>query len=201
MDTQMPGVSGLRLIKALRQRLKSAAHNASRIVAISGSEVSNSILQAADGFLLKPIQVESLLALLEPERALSAAPAPSIEASADPNASGTQEPETVLDPTVLGKLKAMMPPAALKEVYSAVAADLEARLPSLAAAIDAGQATEVARIAHIIKGGCSMVGLSSATQAAARLEGSNRPDTWPQELAQLHFALGKLQDILEDGLL
>jgi len=211
MDTQMPGVSGLRLIKALRQRLKSAAHNASRIVAISGSEVSDSILQAADGFLLKPIQVESLLALLEPERALSAAPAPSIEASADPNARDVAEfkallepailDPAILDPVVLGKLKAMMPPAALKEVYSALAADLEARLPTLAAAIDAGRATEVARIAHTIKGGCSMVGLSCATEAAARLEGSNRPDTWPRELLQLHFALGKLQDILGNGLL
>ena len=202
MDTQMPGVSGVRLIKALRQRLKSAAaKNDSRIVAISGSQVSDSILQAADGFLLKPIQVEPLLALLEAESAPSAAPALSIEATADPNASGTQKPETVLDPVVLGKLRTMMPPAALMEVYSAVVADLEARLPTLAAAIDASQATEVARIAHIIKGGCSMVGLSCATEAAAKLEGSNRPDTWPRELLQLHFALGKLQDILRDGLL
>ena len=88
-----------------------------------------------------------------------------------------------------------------EEVYSAVATDLEVRLPTLAAAIDAGQATDVARIAHTIKGGCSMVGLSSATEAAARLEGSNRPETWPRELLQLHFALGKLQDILGNGLL
>src|SRR5271168_1880648 len=60
MDTQMPGLSGLDLIAALR-----TASGKSRIIAISGSEVGDEIRQAADGFLLKPIQVEALTALLE----------------------------------------------------------------------------------------------------------------------------------------
>ncbi len=196
MDAQMPGVSGLRLIKALRQRAKDRGADAGlRIVAISGSEVSDSIHRAADGFLLKPIRVESLLALIESQPALAEAAALELRASADSPAS------EVIDPAVLGKLKAMMPAAVLRETYTAVASDMEMRLGALEKAIDAGDAAEVARAAHTIKGGCAMVGLSGAREAAARLESGNPPETWPKELSQLHFALEKLLRMLEDGLL
>jgi len=204
MDTQMPGVSGTRLIKALRQRLKDRnASEQTRIIAISGSEVGDAIHQAADGFLLKPIQVESVLALLE---APASASTLDLQASAAPDPSETPETRAildpvVLDPTVLGKLKAMMPDAALREVYAAVAADMETRLATLSAAMDAGDATAVASIAHTIKGGCGMVGLTGATEAAASLENSNLPDSWPEELLQLHFALKNLQSLLSNGLL
>jgi CheY-like chemotaxis protein/HPt (histidine-containing phosphotransfer) domain-containing protein len=201
MDTQMPGVSGARLIKALRQRLKDRNAGQTRIIAISGSEVGDAIHQAADGFLLKPIQVESVLALIEAPTSSGDAPGLDVQAS---TASGREEkPETraILDPAVLGKLKAMMPEAALREVYLAVVTDLETRLATLSAAIDAGDATAVASIAHTIKGGCGMVGLSAATKAAARLENSNLSETWPEELLQLHFALENLQGILSNGLL
>ena len=207
MDTQMPGVSGTRLIKALRQRLKDRnASGQTRIIAISGSEVADAIHQAADGFLLKPIQVESVLALIDAPAPSAEAPGLDLQASAAPDLAETSETRAILDPAVLdqvvlGKLKAMMPDAALREVYSAVAADLETRLATLAAAMDASDATAVASIAHTIKGGCGMVGLSGATEAAARLENSNLPETWPEELLQLHFALGNLQGILANGLL
>jgi len=45
------------------------------------------------------------------------------------------------------------------------------------------------------------VGLSPATEAAQKLESSNATETWPKELLQLHFALGKLKGILVGGLL
>ena len=202
MDTQMPGVSGARLIKALRQRLKERnASPQTRIIAISGSEVGDAIHQAADGFLLKPIQVESVLALLGAPAPSAGAPGFDLQASEDQDLAETPETRAVLDPAVFGKLKAMMPQEALREVYAAVAADLETRLATLAAAMDAGDAAVVASIAHTIKGGCGMVGLSGATEAAARLETSNLPETWPRELLQLHFALGNLQGMLANGLL
>ena len=213
MDTQMPGVSGVRLIKALRHRIKTAGATA-RIVAISGSEVDDSILRAADGFLLKPIQVESLLELLNAtsnaqeglEHSIGApAAAESVAHSEAPVGSDTAAVDSAIEshinPVVLSKFRGMMPASAVREVYAAVASDLESRLATLAAAIDNGDAVEVARIAHTIKGGCGMVGLTSATEAAARLEASTRQETWPNDLLQLHFALDKLQHILGDGLL
>ena len=186
MDTQMPGLSGLDLIAALRSKTQA------RIVAISGSDPGDAIRDATDGFLLKPIQPEDLDALLAGDSAQSTtsnATGINVSASAELDA---------IDPVILGKLKAMMPPAAVREIYAAVAADLGPRLDSLEAAMDAKDAPSVARIAHAIKGGCSMVGLTAATDAAARLESSNLIETWPEELRELRGALAALQSILSD---
>ncbi len=46
MDTQMPGLSGVDLLEALRRTVKTSV----RIVAISGSEGGEALRQAADGF-------------------------------------------------------------------------------------------------------------------------------------------------------
>ena len=184
MDTQMPGLSGLELIAALRDKTYA------RIVAISGSDPGDAIREAADGFLLKPIQPEDLDALLAgdpPQSTTSNAPGINVSASAELDA---------IDPLVLGKLKAMMPPAAVREIYAAVAADLGPRLDSLQSAMGAKDAPSVARIAHAVKGGCSMVGLTAATDAAARLESSNLIEAWPKELSELRGALAALQSIL-----
>jgi len=208
MDTQMPGLSGVALIEALRAAFAARGNARSdiRIVAISGSEVGEEVQRVSDGFLLKPIQLEDLTALLESFSSHMESAAKTKTQAApervEPEAMGPEMTATeVIDPVVLGKLKAMMPASAVQEVYAAVASDLETRLLTLTAAIDAGNTAEVKRIAHTIKGGCAMVGLSPATQSAARLEGSNTRGTWPKELLQLHFALGKLQSILGDGLL
>jgi CheY-like chemotaxis protein len=198
MDTQMPGLSGPELVAELRRL------SAARLIAISGSEVSVELRKVTDGFLWKPVEVDALAALVE-GRSSATAPAGSaavpeaVAASDLPSVSAGTDP--LIDPVVLGKLRAMMPASGVLEIYSTVASDMKTRLVSLAAAIDAGNATEVSRIAHTIKGGCAMVGFSIATEAAARLENSNRPETWPKELSQLHFALGELQGMLGDGLL
>ncbi len=184
MDTQMPGLSGLGLIEALR------GCSTARIVAISGSDPGEAIRQAADGFLLKPIEPEGLLAWIN--RTEPGAIAQSIAQVQ----AGQELGADIVDPIVLGKLKAMMPASAVREIYAAVASDLTTRLATLRAAMDAADSIEVARIAHAIKGGCAMVGLSSAREAASRLETSNLPVTWPAELAHLHSALKGLEVML-----
>jgi CheY-like chemotaxis protein len=194
MDTQMPGISGVELISAL-QMLSQA-----RIIAISGSDPGVAIRNAADGFLLKPIEPEHLSELLASEQtgtesALPDRPPTGAVEPIDPAVSPV-DPIDPIDPVVLGKLTAMMPDSAVREIYAAVASDLKTRLATLQAAMDAGDGAEVARIAHAIKGGCAMVGLSGARDAAARLETSNVPVTWPAELAQLHFALTALEGML-----
>ena len=183
MDTQMPGLSGLGLIDALR------GCSTARIVAISGSDPGEVIRQAADGFLLKPIEPETMLAWVD-----KAAVRDKPEVQAEQ--SGIAE---ILDPVVLGKLKAMMPASAVREIYAAVASDLTTRLMTLQAAMDATDSAEVARIAHAIKGGCAMVGLIGAREAASRLETSNLPVTWPAELAQIQCALSALEGMLGDN--
>lgn len=183
MDTQMPGLSGVALIQALR------GLSTARIVAISGSDPGDAIRQAADGFLFKPIEVEDLLGLLRDEP-----PAP----AKTPAAVSPAPSAALLDSAVLGKLKAMMPASAVREIYVAVAADLKMRLETLLSAMEANNSAEVARIAHAIKGGCAMVGLTSAREAASRLETSNAPVTWPAEVTQLRIALTGLEGMLGD---
>jgi CheY-like chemotaxis protein len=187
MDTQMPGLSGLGLIEALR------GCTTARIVAISGSDPGEAIRKGADGFLLKPIHPEDLLAWID--RTEPGAIAQSIAQVQVEQQSGAD----IVDPIVLGKLKGMMPASAVKEIYSAVASDLTTRLVTLQTAMNAADSTEVARIAHAIKGGCAMVGLIGAREAASRLETSNRPVTWPEELAHLHSALNGLEVMLGDN--
>ncbi|WP_263356927.1 response regulator [Acidicapsa ligni] len=191
MDTQMPGLSGIELVHALRSA------SPARLIAISGSEINASIREATDGFLLKPIEAAHLVTLLQSgnrnENNLSTVAAGS-EAEPEPI-------DVVIDVVILDKLKAMMPAAAVTEIYTAVANDLTTRLNALQQAMNANDTPEVARIAHSIKGGCAMVGLSSAMQSAARLESSNLRETWPKEVLQLHNALKSLQSMLKETLL
>jgi CheY-like chemotaxis protein/HPt (histidine-containing phosphotransfer) domain-containing protein len=192
MDTQMPGLSGLELVAALRKATKA------RIVAVSGSEVSGEIRGATDGFLLKPVEPESLFELLE----LKAKTAEKKAAKRTPRGKAGQDNSgNPVDAVVLGKFKAMMPETAVLEIYTATAADLEKRIPTLAAAIDARNGEEVHRIAHAIKGGCAMVGLTGAAAAASRIETGNLPESWAKELLQLNAAFSSLQGILRDRLL
>jgi len=191
MDLQMPGLSGGDLIQVLRAR------SAARIFAISGSEPGEDMLGVVDGFLLKPVDMDGLVALLQPGHPAETASGRAIAA----DGAGSQDSaaiDEVIDAAVLGKLKAMMPPAALREIYAAVASDLKTRLVTLQSAMTASNVQEVKRLAHSIKGGCSMVGLTAATEAAARLETSNTTVTHAKELSQLHAALVALDGILGD---
>lgn len=195
MDAQMPGLSGVGLIEALRRSSKA------RIIAISGS-INDQVRGSADGFVLKPIDPESLDAALNQKDGAGETEI-ELQAAADLSKSADKEnkaQESVIDPVVLGKLRGMMPESSVREIYMATATDLASRLVTLSAAMDQGRNSEVARVAHAIKGGCAMVGLSMARDAAARLETSNLSDSWQSELTQLHFALDKLQGLLSDRL-
>ena len=196
MDTQMPGISGVELIARLRQ------FSPVPIIAVSGSDPGEAIRKAADGFLLKPIQAEDVVALLgsdmprlkygfRPATPLSALPK---ESHLGDGNSAAARP--VVDPVVLGKFKAMMPAASVREIYAATAADLKTRLETLRQAMNSQNISEVQRISHAVKGGCAMVGVTIASEAASRLEISNLPVTWPLELAELQDALGALEDML-----
>jgi CheY-like chemotaxis protein len=192
MDTQMPGLSGLALIAALREATRA------RIVAISGSAVDASILEATDGFLLKPIEADDLVALLA-DLPASNNPGAGRHDLRDSDETTSVRPSTpVIDPAVLGRLRGMMSASAVREIYDAVTLDLAKRLVLLESAMNKQDSEEVSRIAHAIKGGSAMVGFSAAGEPAARLETSNRSDTWREELSQLRFALSALERILED---
>jgi len=151
MDAQMPGLSGRELIAALRARAEA------RIYVISGSNPAPEVLTAADGLLLKPFDVEALRRLLDGRRV-----------EADPSLLDPGEP--IISVEILTQLRRLMPEAQVRQIYSAVIADLAKRIESLGAAIAKGDAAEVRRIGHAIKGGCGMAGALQAAQLGGRLE-------------------------------
>jgi CheY-like chemotaxis protein len=151
VDVQMPGLNGLALIAELRSRSKAT------IYAISGSSPPDDLKAAVDGFLLKPFSPEKLQKLFDehkskPDEAVLGADAP------------------VLSIEILSQFRQMMPEATVRDVYAAVLTDLKKRITSLDTAIERGDATEVRRIGHTIKGGCGMAGARQAARLGALLE-------------------------------
>ena len=188
MDAQMPGLSGTRLIAALRARTPA------RIFAVSGSHPSDEIVSAADGFLLKPFSAKAVAELLE-----SSAPesSPSLLDASDP----------VVSAEVLAQFRQLMPEPALRNLYETVVADLGRRIDALAEAMAKGDRAEVRRIGHTIKGGCGMAGAVEAARLGALLEawggqaGDNHLDNTDVLLRDLRTAARRLKNMLDAGML
>jgi CheY-like chemotaxis protein len=153
MDAQMPGLSGIRLIAELRARSRAT------VIAISGSNAPDEVVSAADGFLLKPFGAPELGKLLDKHEAQARAEEPAL----DPD-------EPVVSAEILAQLRAMMPESAVRQIYAAIVADLATRLEALKVAAAKGDAAEVRRIGHAIKGGCGMAGAVQAARLGARIE-------------------------------
>jgi CheY-like chemotaxis protein len=151
MDAQMPGLSGKDLIAELRQ------HTKAPVYVISASEPPSEVMGAADGFLLKPFDVEALRKLCDGRK--REAPASSL----NPN-------DPVVNVEILTQFRKMMPEKAVRQIYTAVVADLSQRIEALGTAIAKGDSAEVRRIGHAIKGGCGMAGAVQAARLGALLE-------------------------------
>jgi CheY-like chemotaxis protein len=192
MDSQMPGLSGKDLIRELRLRTKAV------VIAISGSEVVDEVARAADGILMKPFDAASLENLLEKR---GAAP----ETASKPRARAG-EADPVVSPETLAQLRSLMPEEGIREVYGAVATDLEKRMTELEAAIAERDMTSVRRIGHAIKGGCGMAGALQAARLGAMLEGlpdgpiGNQLDNSAKLLDNLRSAARNLERILTSEL-
>jgi CheY-like chemotaxis protein len=187
MDAQMPGLSGTALIAELRARSRA------RVVALSGSNPPAEVSAAADGFLLKPLDIEALRKFLEGQPARPASGASLVAASDAP----------VISAETLGQLRQLMPEAAVREIYQAIVADLMKRSDALEAAFAKGDRAEVRRIGHAIKGGCAMAGALQAARVGALLEAmsldplGNQSDNGASLLNDLRSATRALERMLD----
>jgi len=184
MDAQMPGLSGTKLIAELR------SHTNARIYAISGSDAPREVADAADGFLLKPFNAESLRELIE-----------GYQPEAGPTLLDPNEP--VISSEVLAQLRKVMPESAVRQIYSAVVSDLSGRIEALKVAIAKGDTAEIRRIGHAIKGGCGMAGALQAARLGALLEATplgakdNQLDNSAILLSDLRAAAQGLERMLD----
>jgi CheY-like chemotaxis protein len=192
MDAQMPGVSGVELVRQLR-----AAALLAPIYIVSGSRPPEELVTAADGLLLKPFNVEALSRLLDHGRADR--PAQAVGSNLDPG-------DPVLNTEVLAQLRQIMAKEAVRETYDAVIADLGRRIEALEAAIARRDGGEIRRIGHAIKGGCGMVGAVHAARIGASLENissASEDDSFDDSralLKDLRATTLALEHMLEDEL-
>jgi CheY-like chemotaxis protein len=150
-DVQMSGLSGLALVNELRARSKAV------ILAISGSEPPDDLKSSVDGFLLKPFGPEALQKLLDGR-------------ARKPIETHIASDVPVISAETLSQFRQMMPESTVRDMYKVVLSDLEKRVGALETAIAAGDAGEVRRIGHTIKGGCGMAGVMQASRLGALLE-------------------------------
>jgi CheY-like chemotaxis protein len=151
MDAQMPGLSGNELIAELRTRSQA------RIYVVSGSDAPPQVAATADGFLPKPFNADALRKLLAGHQPVA------VPSLLDPD-------EPVISVEVLAQLRKVMPETAVRQIYSAVVADLTGRIEALGTAIAKGDIAEIRRIGHAIKGGCGMAGAIQAARLGGLLE-------------------------------
>lgn len=152
LDAQLPGLSGMQLIDELR------AQTGTNIYLISGSAPADELIAAADGFLQKPFTPEALGQLLS--KRTSRRDAPEKSSAGQPTISSQ----------TLAQLRAMMPESAVREIFSALVADLNKRLNALEYAVAAQDWAEARRIGHTIKGGCSLAGAVEAARLGELIE-------------------------------
>jgi CheY-like chemotaxis protein/HPt (histidine-containing phosphotransfer) domain-containing protein len=195
VDAQMPGLSGSQLIQGLRERSRAT------IYVISASNAADEMVAAADGFLLKPLTADGLQKLLKVH-------APQVARSKPVQPTPAPVPQTgdpVVSPEILAQFREMMPPAAVRQIYAAIVADLDKRIAALEAAIASGDAPEARRIGHAIKGGCGMAGVLEAARLGASIESGilelkgNHLDNSSRVIGELRAAARRLESMLEAG--
>jgi HPt (histidine-containing phosphotransfer) domain-containing protein len=109
----------------------------------------------------------------------------------------------VISLEVLEQLRQLMPEPAVREIYTALVADLARRARSLDMAIANNDAAEVYRIGHAIKGGCAMAGAQQAARLGALIESArtnssgNQFDNITGLLNDLRLAARALERMLE----
>ncbi len=180
MDVQLPGLSGNELIAELRKRTRAP------VFLISASEARPGVV--ADGYLRKPFDADALRSLLEGRK------------PAEISFLDAQQP--VISPEILARFRKMMPEPAVRQIYSALVADLAWRIPALETAMAKHDAAEVRRIGHAIKGGCGMAGAMQAARLGALLESAaggqdNQLDNSAALLRDLRAAAQGLERMLD----
>ncbi len=156
VDHQMPGVSGV----DVGRHVKSLPQPRPRVIAMSASPLPADELAIFDEFVPKPVDPELL-------RAIIAGSSPTTALAADLPPS--------LDFSTVSKLQAIMPPSAIRELYTVYVADTRKRISDLERYSASGDEESVRRCAHALKGSAAMAGVPGIASIAAGLEAGRLP--------------------------
>jgi CheY-like chemotaxis protein len=158
VDHQMPGVSGVdigRYVKALPEPRP-------RLIAMSASPLPADELAIFDDFVPKPVDRDLLRAAITGSSAVR----PTLPLANLPSS---------LDFSTVNKLEAIMPPSAIRELYTVYVADTRQRISELERYSADGDDDSLRRCAHALKGAAAMAGVPGIASIAAGLEAGQLP--------------------------
>lgn len=175
-DLQMPGISGERLARALRE----VCGNDPALIAISGSSPDEVASREYDAFLLKPFTMEEFAAAIAGGRSTQ---------KASPDAG-------VLDQSIYAKLAASMSRDQLGRLYKLCIDDALKRIAAMHEAVVVGDDASYRRQAHAIKGGCGMVGAIELQRLASTMESNGLAANHVATLHEFPLACERLRGML-----
>jgi CheY-like chemotaxis protein len=158
VDHQMPGVSGV----DVGRYVKSLPEPRPRVIAMSASPLPEDELAIFDDFLHKPVDQDLLRAAIA-------------GSSARPSAVPRAELPSSLDASTVIKLQTIMPPSAIRELYTVYVADTRQRIDELERYSADGDEESLRRCAHALKGAAAMAGVSGIASIADGLEAGRLP--------------------------
>jgi CheY-like chemotaxis protein/HPt (histidine-containing phosphotransfer) domain-containing protein len=183
-DMRMEGTHG----NALAVKLRAVCGEATKMIAMSGSQVNADETTAFDGFLLKPFGVDELRTMLT--TAAQNAAADSVDQAA-------MEDDHALSEETYKALAASMPKEQLLGLYTMCLDDADRRVGIMKQACVDGDAELYRKTAHAVKGGCGFVGaLELASMACAMEEDGPPSDGNVRGLEQFLMASARLRRIL-----
>ena len=188
LDVHMPVMDGYQMARALREEEAQTRRPRTPVVALTAAaligEAERCLAAGMDDYLAKPVSIPELSECLRkwlPHTATTATVANSAATWSNPPLPQTQTPPLPLDLQVLDELTGGDPReirTLLSEYLAATAIDVH----GMQQAREAGDAVQLARQAHKIKGAAKLVGAHELAQAAADLEMAAKAQDWPQLL-------------------
>jgi CheY-like chemotaxis protein len=181
VDHQMPGVSGTDVARYV----KSMPEPRPRIIAMSASPLPQDELAIFDDYLAKPVDRDLLRAAVGGR-------------SAPPSALPAAKLPPSLDSSTVRKLQAIMPPSAIRELYTVYVADTRQRISELERHSASGDEESLRRCAHALKGAAAMAGVPGVASIAAGLEAGHLPR---QDHGRLFHQLRSACDDVEQSMI
>jgi len=155
VDHQMPDISGTDVAIHVR----SLPDPRPRIIAMSASPLPPDELAHFDGFLPKPVDQDQLRTMLNGASKIDGHHATESATSA-----------AALDAAVVRRLRAIMPPHAIQELYTAYVNDTRQRINELERCVGLEDEEGLRRCAHALKGAAAMTGVRAVATIAAGFE-------------------------------
>ena len=188
-DMQMPGLSGA----ALAERMRAICGEATKLLAMSGSQPQAEALRPYDGFLLKPFTMDELAGKIQ--SVTLNVPLPSEPLAPQPVTG--EDGSAPLDAKTFEELAEMMRPKQMAELYGMALRDAEMHVGAMHAALAAGDEDDFRRRAHAMKGSFGMVGARDLQGVAAEMEARGPGATNDSAtLEKFKLAMGTLRRIL-----